>query len=204
MGMMINRRRACSGKKSLLPSGYKQLEYIKNISKAYIDTKKILNQNTTIICTFKYNILDENWPAVFGSKKGSDNRIGFFIERQTYWACRWNSNGANVGNCDTQKHTIVVSKGKFTLDGETIYTFSQGLFSIAFPLFIFVEQDSGRPANFPGHINLYRFEIYNNDIKLMDLIPCINLNNVVGMYDTIEGKFYSSPNGTAFVAGPEV
>lgn len=52
--------------------------------------------------------------------------------------------------------------------------------------------------------SFFGFKILQNDILVRDFIPCINPNNVVGMYDIVNGVFYSSPNGTAFVAGPVV
>ena len=36
------------------------------------------------------------------------------------------------------------------------------------------------------------------------MVPCKNPNDVVGMYDVVNRVFYSSPNGAAFIAGPEV
>ena len=37
-----------------------------------------------------------------------------------------------------------------------------------------------------------------------DMIPCINPNNVVGMYDMVEGVFYGSANEYEFAAGPVI
>jgi hypothetical protein len=37
----------------------------------------------------------------------------------------------------------------------------------------------------------------------MDLVPCINPNNEVGMYDTVNGGFYGSSGSGVFTAGPE-
>jgi hypothetical protein len=36
----------------------------------------------------------------------------------------------------------------------------------------------------------------------MDLVPCKDSNDVVGMYNNIDGVFYTSPNRVAFIAGP--
>jgi hypothetical protein len=36
------------------------------------------------------------------------------------------------------------------------------------------------------------------------MIPCIDPNNVVGLYDLVNDVFYSSPNGAAFIAGPKI
>jgi hypothetical protein len=53
------------------------------------------------------------------------------------------------------------------------------------------------------HGNIYYVKIEGASL-IREFIPCINPNNIVGMYDTVNGVFYSSPNGTAFIAGPDV
>ena len=51
---------------------------------------------------------------------------------------------------------------------------------------------------------LYYFKLFVEGTLVRDMIPCIDPNNVVGLYDTVNNVFYSSPNGAAFVAGPTV
>jgi hypothetical protein len=51
---------------------------------------------------------------------------------------------------------------------------------------------------------LYYFKLFVEGVLVRDLIPCKDNNNVVGMYDVVNNTFYTSPNGAAFVAGPEV
>jgi hypothetical protein len=51
---------------------------------------------------------------------------------------------------------------------------------------------------------LYYFKLFVEGTLVRDMVPCIDPNNVVGLYDTVNNVFYSSPNGAAFVAGPTV
>jgi hypothetical protein len=51
---------------------------------------------------------------------------------------------------------------------------------------------------------LYYFKLFVEGTLVRDLIPCKDSNNVVGMYDVVNNTFYTSPNGAAFEAGPEV
>lgn len=46
------------------------------------------------------------------------------------------------------------------------------------------------------------FKIYQNDELKYSLIPAKDATGVVGMYDTVNAKFYKSTTSTAFVAGP--
>ena len=48
-------------------------------------------------------------------------------------------------------------------------------------------------------------ELWQDDEKILDLIPCRNSSNVLGMYDKIGDTFYYGNRGTGkFKAGPEI
>lgn len=46
------------------------------------------------------------------------------------------------------------------------------------------------------------FKIYQDGAIKYNLVPAKDATGVVGMYDTVNNKFYTSTSGTAFVAGP--
>lgn len=47
---------------------------------------------------------------------------------------------------------------------------------------------------------IYYCKIWDNDTLVRNFIPCINDNNVIGMYDTVNSVFYS-PSGTGSFRG---
>lgn len=57
---------------------------------------------------------------------------------------------------------------------------------------------------------LYYFKLYSKagetsqGVLVRDMMPCRNSEGVVGLLDKVNNVFYSSPNGVAFEAGPEV
>lgn len=53
-------------------------------------------------------------------------------------------------------------------------------------------------------IKVYNLKIYDGDTILRDFIPCKDKNDVVCMYDKVEGKYYYNQGTGDFVAGPEV
>jgi hypothetical protein len=52
-------------------------------------------------------------------------------------------------------------------------------------------------------MTLYRFTMYDDGKMVRDFVPA-KQGALVGLFDLVEGKFYSSPNGVTFTAGPEV
>ena len=65
---------------------------------------------------------------------------------------------------------------------------------------IFDSEDKSKRARFI-EAKLYYFKLFVEGVLVRDMYPCISPDNVVGLYERVEGKFYSSPNGYAFVAG---
>ena len=51
-------------------------------------------------------------------------------------------------------------------------------------------------------LKMYAFQMWDNGNLVRDFVPVKNASGVVGMYDLVEGKFYTTSQG-AFIAGPE-
>lgn len=62
---------------------------------------------------------------------------------------------------------------------------------------------SGNPQRY-AYGTIYYFKLWQNGSLARNMVPCINPSNVVGMYDTVNNVFYTTPNSTAFVAGPSI
>lgn len=212
MGRMINRRRVYGGKKGLLPSGYKQLEYIENTSNAFIDTKVTGSSSLNIECEFMTNTNQSAInPSLFGFSY-TESGIQYSLNVHTY-STRINvRRGLGTGFTDKNLNYIDYSgkKCSFSLQGGDFTLIFEGKtetgsityqdYTVQKTLLLF--DMSGGSYLMQGR--LYSFLLYDRSTLIRNFVPCKNPNNVVGMYDTINGVFYSSPNGTTFIAGPEV
>ena len=92
--------------------------------------------------------------------------------------------------------------GKVSLDGvEQSWQLTAGNTSSAsnnFYLFAF----GGGITNTTYYFHGYMFDSNNN--LLRHFIPCIDPNDVVGLYDFVTDTFYHSGSGTELIAGPVV
>lgn len=192
-------------KGSLLPSGYTQVEYIENTGYAYIDTGYILDFTETINIKISVSDYVRPYGGVFGNYKDERSNITRIIQANgdpTHAYCYFNNrataggtyvsiNGLNqINEYSLNSHYCIVNGIRYdqsTVKGDDTFNDKIYLFSNLLTYAIVKAK-------------LYHFEITSH----RNMVPCINPNNVVGMYDTVEGKFYSSPNGVAFVAGPVV
>lgn len=193
-------------KGGLLPAGYTQLEYIENTSTAYINTGIILPQNFTIKTTWSISAYRE-YGFLCGARRGtnvdsftmllSSSNFGIDINNTQF---RGSFRGVGLNQfydieCIVEAgHTILKVDDVVRLDVQLTPNVS------GFPMYIFDVNTAGKETIYKG---LYKLKSFSID-GILNLIPCISPNNVVGMYDIVEGQFYSSPNGVAFVAGPVV
>ena len=206
MGRIIDRRRVM-GRKGLLPSGYTQVEYIENTSDAYINTGIRPYYNTRCVCDLALNSIVQ-YSYMFGENNDRFTQYWFRLGTERTFHAGYGVNGTYVSpetlatnkiyHIDMDKNILLIESSTHT--EQHIFPKDSRLVS-SIPLFIFY---SNGTQLYYGKIKVYNFIIYDDEVLVRNFIPCISPNNVVGMYDTVEGKFYSSPNGVAFIAGPVV
>ena len=210
MGRIVDRRRVM-GKKGLLPSGYTQLEYIENTSTAYIETDYYGTCGDEVEIIYKSNHRGSYFVIGWGDfdEDGSYNRhYGAFISDHVQLAhnTTYNNYYLDVQN----KHTYL-----YKVENNVPYTLVDGVVKMVstttgsrpdkhtrFDIFACRSWPSYKNTYAKGRC--YSFTVKRDDVEIYHLIPCISKDSVVGLYDIINRKFYSSPNGVAFIAGPVV
>lgn len=187
-----------------LPNGYAQIEYIQSSGTQHIDTKYKANNNTRIVIDIQITDASVNNQWLYGARDAlRTNSFGFYWYNSAF--------GANFG---TEQNTISVP-GEVTdrifidQNKEVVYlediesTFSSTTFSGAYNLFLFAVNTGGEVKN-NVRAKLYSCQIYNGDTLVRDFVPCKNASGVAGLYDTVNGAFYTDAAGGAFMAGLEV
>lgn len=212
----------------ILPSDYTQVEYIvKSSGYGYIDTG--LKGIKTIDCEVNGIGTGSSNKYVFGfcSQEVSSNNSPytsdmFFTGSNLYIRVidNYSSNRVYLNLSDNTFYNIsYYSSPAYSVyvNNELIRTFNESSYFINkdIPLILFSEYTSvGNngvyyvPSTASG-LKIKSCKIYNDIEKtqlLRDFIPCINKNNIVGLYDIIEGVFYtnsdSSHQNVLFEAGP--
>ena len=191
------------GKKGLLPSGYTQVEYIENTSTAYINTgvNGALSNSYEIKfsvtnLTAKQVVFGDWYPQITSQLVFSkdNNTIRYYV--------------GDLDMCtiplDVLPHIMIYNGITKTgaLDGVSIGNVAKKTSGQV--QYLFAANRSDVTKREYGKCRGYYCKMESNGEPVRNYIPCISPTNVVGMYDTVEGKFYSSPNGVAFVAGPVV
>lgn len=186
----------------ILPEGYTQLDYIEATGTQYIDSLFIPNQDTRVVLNFMFL----GGSGIYGSRDttSSDN----FNLRVTNgeWQPGYGDAIAGTTQSDTTSwHVVDQNKNKFIIDGVVTRAFTYEEFTSPYSIIL-----GGILANRNGVMSVYYgkglygvCQIYDNDVLVRHLIPCVSPADVIGMYDLVNQCFYGNSGTGEFIAGDE-
>lgn len=185
------------------PSGYKQLEYIQSSGIQYINTEFNPSSDTRVdmICE---PTTAGTWKGFFGARKSASvDEFGVDVSLATEIRSMYGTESKTLTvSTILQKFSIVKNKNVCTVNGTAITNTKQN-FTTSFPIRLF-DKNSGGSAWAQISMKLYSCQIYDNGTLVRNFIPCSNPSGVVGLYDLVNGKFYTNAVSGDFIAGPEV
>ena len=210
-----------------LPMGYTALDYIEATAQQYIDTGVNAATGLKVTADFSWggSSSDNNdWGLVGAKNKDSgDAGIRFLMvhiyNQKPYigYGKKLRGNPSNVSPFERNKRCKIIadfsdsSKLQVYQDGkETLTVANQadyaanGSVDIKYNLYLFAYNEAGT-AKGNAKAKLYGLKIERkNDSGEFDLLrdyhPAINPSGVVGLYDTVSGRFFGSATTTPFVA----
>ena len=191
----------------VVPDGYTQLEYIESTGTQYIDTNFTPNQDTRVVLDHVFT--SSTLVSGFGARYGyNTNGFVYCAELNSDTSKSYVQYGAiyqSSANLDGfNRHTVDFNKNLFYQDGTQIYSFDISTFTVSLPILLFAYNDSTVPIISSG-MRCYSSKIYDNGTLIRDFIPAKrNSDSVIGLYDIVNGVFYTNAGTGEFVAGPEV
>lgn len=185
-----------------LPSGYTKLEYISSTATGgqYIET----NLNMWSVMPVEYeidmrvNMLgkgkdNNNQAVIFGNNQEVKPWPGFVIRKE---------GGDHIEQDQFPKVSSYGSLGEI-LNIHQLYTVNETAHNVTATLFC-GKNSNGTPFRY-SMTRLYYCKLRaNSSTWQRDFVPCLNPDGIAGLYDKVEGKFYSSPNGVAFEYGEAI
>ena len=189
--MRTNRRRMI--RQSSLPTSYERLEYIENTSTAYIDCGITLNKNDVAALQFKVSDiknLNNQWMGAnaYLQIKFTPNSVSNGLE-SLYIS---NRDVVNAYYKDTIYYLSVNNKTIVRTWKNDNYISPLCLFRLFTDSYFYYQT----------RCKIHFAKVYIKDSLTMNFIPCkLKSNGMVGMYDLVGRKFYTSPNGVAFMGG---
>lgn len=191
-----------------LPDGYIQLQYIESHGTEYIDTGFKPNQNTRVVADL---MITSGTSDIFGTRffEYGDNMYTFWTSGTgpTFQASLDESvvqfDGVTVYN---NRVTVDKNIDRISVNSSTQNFETPGTFTAAHSMGIFDAIDeNGDTIGSGDHAigRLYSFRIYSssedgNDLLIRNFIPVKNPDGEYGLYDLVDGKFYSNSGTGAF------
>ena len=204
-----------------LPSAYQRLEYIVNANKSYIDTGVVSSNHIAIFCDFmlinantgsdiigspySWNA-ENNWTTERSFSVGIGNhpyeyRVAYgsgqhhpINENESLWGV-----GDMLGTSWKLKQRYNISLNAnhdFCINGEKILSLD------GTKEFVGLGTITNNLDNINNIINVYSLIITYDGKPVRNFIPAKRKSDgVIGMYDLVGKKFYTSPNGEAFTGG---
>lgn len=197
------------GTPSRLPSGYTEVEYIRNSNyNAYINTGVIVfdnKQNTFTITTRLSSVFHSNLPCatIISCERPNPTYDGLgyrykcssTVDQLEFFGANANYSTSNVDNGDGTRTITFQSTeaSKFTMNVPLTFCCS------------FSEDTTYTSPSRFSDVTIYSSTIVKNGVTVRDYVPAKrDVDSVFGLYDLIEGVFYTSPNGNNFSGGPQV
>ena len=187
-----------------LPIEYQEVEYLESHGTEYIDTGAYLTANFKI--KYKVNVTSLNQIGIIWGSYVSGNRYDTQVRNTApnVWEVQRGSSSTYVDDFDINTDfEITETQSKFIANGvesSVSGSFSQnnekvGLFSNL----------AGSLYPYPSICKIYYFKLYDNNTLVRNFIPCYRKSdNVAGLYDLVNNKFYTNSGTGTFSVGKAV
>ena len=191
-----------------VPYGYTELQYIEFDGNTYIDTGITpLNSGATINMKITPSTM-ANLQFLYGQNPTEGmQQVGCFLYTNgkiswQYSALRLVTDVVAVGTT----YDITLGNGSVTINGTTITGTPDTPFTTNMTVLVGAAWASNYTSvdgrRFVGKVYAFSYKLGGQ--TLVNLVPAKNSSNVVGMYDTVSGTFFTNAGDGNFTAGPPV
>ena len=193
-----------------VPNGYTPKEYLQSSGTQYIDTGYKPKYNARLDYKYQYDATSPQQQIIFGFY---GNLVGaWYINSSNVIAYSWNnSSGSWTGTgvaVDTNVHTAMVdgANGKVQMDSSTWNMAGTHTNNASQNMFLYHMNENGSPAATSAYAKakIFYFAATENGNYVHIYIPCLNNNNVAGMYDVLTDTFYENAGTGTFTQGSEI
>lgn len=181
---------------------YKTLDYIESSGTQYIDTGYKPTNNSRVV--MEVEALKSGVYPFFGARTA--NGVDSFV----LWEMSSNSIRSDFNTTGTET-TVSTVLTRITIDknknvckfGDKTITNGAATFNCSYNLCLLALNSGGEVDERKLSAKLYRCQVYDNDKLIRDFKPCKNSNGILGLYDSINNKFYKNSGTGNFIAGTE-
>ena len=188
-----------------LPAGYTQVEYLQSSGTQYIDTGFKPNQDTMIEADIVYlGIAGDNIAGVRNSSSDAINRFGLITFSSTEKiGAFFRDSSIQAITLDNKKHKYNLSKNGLYVDFILYGSSNSGSFACSYNYILF-GFNNGSSGIVYTKSRVYACKIYNSGTLIRNFVPARNASGTLGLYDTVNGAFYTNAGSGTFTAGADI
>ena len=198
----------------ILPIDYQEVEYIESTGKQSLDTGVIGNYTDNLTIKAKLQLLktkgSEN--AIMGNKNSSNQGTTMFFSQNSSNLRTWCGSGTtwNIADLTVNEDTEIeisftVPSGRNAIINNTSYTSTRANNVTSNDTTFAIFNDKPSTVLSPSFLRVYYYEIYIDNVKKCQLIPCYRKSdNVIGMYDLVTNTFKTHIGTENFIKGKNV
>ena len=189
---------------SRLPSAYQEVEYIESSGTQYIATNIKATLITTAFIKFNMTNTASADDGLFGSRVTGAN--GKFCVSVYQGNMYWHYASIQTANSITDgiNSTILVNNNIIFNEQIINETTANTTINDTYPLYLFAWNNAGSPLVY-GKFKCYSFIVSQGGVEVINLVPCYRkADGEIGMYDTVNGVFYTNSGSGTFSKGADV
>ncbi len=187
---------------------YTQLSYIESTGTQYIDTGYVPTKNMKWIMDVQFTAFESNmFNGAWQNNSAVQIRYLTTAGVQTRFAAPSSNNSYSFDATPSVRHTIVLDllNLKTSVDGIEQSIKSLSDYSITHSMYLFANYSSNTSVEGYCHQKLYSCKLYDNNTLIRDFVPVKrNSDNVIGLFDIANNKFYTNKGTGTFIAGTGV
>lgn len=179
-----------------LPSGYIRLQYVESTGNEYIDTGVVVSPTNynKLRLVYDMHVLNTNatnaW-AVSGTGTSGSNAFHMGSYNNTiYYGNGKADTSTGVAYDYTRRYWVNdASTGRLIVGGLCDISYTPVAPTISQNLYLFGYSHTTQVSHIA---RFYSCQIYEDGILIRSLIPCLDADNIAGMYDIVNDVFYPS------------
>lgn len=202
---------------SRLPEGYTEVEYIESTdgNRKSINTTQQYSEKSRCVLRFSFSESPPNnrfliyargyrilsgkyYYTILSTYTNNGNIHGYVVQGGS---ARFDNN-ISTGvptvpitlDIDLPNKTISLGESSFNISALSSNTVNPTIF-----IFGAENTDGSTPIG-----KLYSYKYYENGSLIQDMVPCINPDNIVGLYDIVNNEFFTSSTTYNYTAGPAI
>ena len=184
-----------------LPSGYTQIAYLQSTGTQYIDSGVKGDSDVRVTANFEITAFGSGTTFIFGAQ-GTDS-IRYTLGMTSAGAFRSDFGTAMTSGSAASLNTRYSADKNgnvCTVGGQTL-TSAAATFTGTTNIYLFGRSYSSVSCS---KIKMYRCKMYKGGTLIRDFAPCKNPDGVAGLYDTVNGIFYTNQGSGTFTAGADI